>query len=167
MEWVARDRGVALHRSRVGEVNVVRKMVEVGATVGGEGNGGVIWPRTCFGRDAATGVAVLLHLMAATGRPLSALASMLPDYAVWKLRFAIPPARVAPALEALVKRFEGAPADREDGIRLRLDPDAAVPWIHARSSNTEPIVRAVVEARNAAEAEAISRDVRAALEPFA
>jgi phosphomannomutase len=141
-EDLAARYGVPFFRSKVGEANVVDLMLQKGAVLGGEGNGGVIDPRVGLVRDSFVGMALVLDAMAARGLPVSALADELPQYAIHKTTIAVAPDRVANALDAL-ERHCSAAADRLDGLRLDW-PDKS--WLLVRPSNTEPIVRAFAEA---------------------
>jgi len=144
IEDLAARRNSTCERVAVGEVNVARRMREVGATIGGEGNGGVIDPRVHYGRDSLVGMALILELMARRGRRLSELVSELPRYHMLKTKAPCPAERLAPALEAMRREGQAAGARSTDLDGLRLDwPDA---WVHIRSSNTEPVVRVIGEA---------------------
>jgi phosphomannomutase len=143
MDDVAARFGVPLHRTPIGEANVIAKMREVDALIGGEGNGGVIYPAIHGGRDAATGVGLILGAMAAAGKPISALNAEVPDYAMVKTKYdlgAMDPARIA-------EKMRGAFADAkelatEDGVKAVYGDR----WVHVRPSGTEPVLRAFAEA---------------------
>jgi phosphomannomutase len=140
--------GATVHRTPVGEAHVVQGMQRAGATLGGEGNGGVILRPVCLIRDSLSAMALVLDLAAATGRPLSAIVAQLPAYVMVKRRYEIEPgdgSAVARALERVTNRFAGADLNTDDGLRLDLDDG----WAHLRPSNTEPIVRLIAEARSA------------------
>jgi phosphomannomutase len=151
-EDLARKYGVPFFRSKVGEANVVDAMLERGAVLGGEGNGGVIDPRVGLVRDSFVGMALVLDAMAARELPVSALADELPRYAIYKTTIAVEPGKVAVALDTLERRFDDAKADRLDGLRLDW-PNGA--WLLVRPSNTEPIVRAIAEAATLEAAKAL------------
>jgi phosphomannomutase len=130
----------------VGEVHVVEAMVAEGAVVGGEGNGGVILTEVDPGRDAAVGVAVLLEVLAESGRPLSELVAALPQYAIEKRKVSCNSRALERAVEGLRDRHPRAFTHPvQDGIKLYLDGSLHCPWIHLRSSNTEPVVRIIAE----------------------
>ncbi|MGC9471752.1 MAG: phosphoglucosamine mutase [Bacteroidales bacterium] len=135
--------------SAVGEVNVVQKMKETGAVIGGEGNGGVIYPVLHYGRDALAGIALFLSHLAKSGETCSALRARYPDYYLIKekavLGDEVEPEKLFSKLE---NHFAGESLNREDG--LRIDFDHA--WVHLRLSNTEPIVRIYAEADDRTEA---------------
>jgi phosphomannomutase len=144
----ARECGAQVVRTPVGEAHVARTMVELGAPIGGEGNGGVMYPRAHVGRDAPVGAALVVALLARTGRPLSELVAAAPRYVIVKAKTARGPA-LEPAYAALRARFPEAEADLQDGLRLGW-PDR---WLHVRPSNTEPIIRLIAEAPTRAAAE--------------
>jgi phosphomannomutase len=158
-EDVARQFGVACHRAPVGEANVVERMRQVGAVIGGEGNGGVIDPRVGWVRDPFIGMGLILNLMAETGRKLSELAAALPAYAIVKEKYTAERERLPELFAALARRWPEATADRQDGLRLDW-PDR---WVQVRPSNTEPIVRVIAEAPRAEEAARLCREVGALL----
>jgi phosphomannomutase len=158
-EDIARRCGVTCHRAAVGEANVVEKMREVGAVIGGEGNGGVIDPRVGWVRDPFIGMGLILNRMADTGRTLSELAAELPAYVIVKEKFAAERDRLPGLFAALERRWPEAAADRRDGLRL----DWADRWVQLRPSNTEPVVRVIAEAPRAEEAERLCREVGALL----
>jgi phosphomannomutase len=142
-------------RSAVGEANVVEKMRQVDAIIGGEGNGGVIDPRVGFVRDPFIGMGLVLNLMADTGRPLSVLADELPRYTIVKEKYTVDGERLPRLFAALTEYWPEAGANRLDGLRLDW-PDR---WVHVRSSNTEPIVRVIAEAPQADDAAALCQEV--------
>jgi phosphomannomutase len=149
VEDLAGHFGRACHRAAVGEANVVEKMRETRAIIGGEGNGGVIDPRVGFVRDPFIGMGLILNLLAETGKKLSELVAELPAYSIVKTKFTIDPSRLPELFAALQKRWPEAKVNRLDGLRL----DWTDRWIHVRPSNTEPIVRVIAEAREEKEAE--------------
>jgi phosphomannomutase len=157
---VAAQASCACHRAAVGEANVADRMLEVGAVIGGEGNGGVIDPRVGLVRDPFIGMGLVLNLMAETGRRLSELADALPQYHIVKDKYTVPRDRLPGLFESLTRRWPQAQADRIDGLRLDW-PDR---WLHVRPSNTEPIVRVITEAPRAADAEQLCREVGALLQ---
>ncbi len=156
---IAARHGCVCHRSAVGEANVADKMLEVGAVLGGEGNGGVIDPRVGLVRDPFIGMGLVLNLMAETGRKLSELVAELPVYHIVKDKYTVPRERLPELFEALTQRWPEAAVDRADGLRL----DWADRWLHVRPSNTEPIVRVIAEAPAATNAEELCRAVGAML----
>ena len=155
VEDIATKFGCVCHRSAVGEANVAAKMHAVGAILGGEGNGGVIDPRVGFVRDPFIGMAMVLHLMAETGRKLSDLVAELPVYHIIKDKYTVSRDRLPELFGALVAKWPEAKANRDDGLRL----DWADRWVHVRPSNTEPIVRVIAEAPKAEDASQLCREV--------
>ena len=139
---VAADAGVPFHFAKVGEVNVALTMRDVGATIGGEGNGGVILPEMHLGRDAPVGAALMLQLMLEEARPLSTLLAERPRYVIVKDKLDRPNVSLDDAYRALRTAFPDAAADMQDGLRL----DWSDRWVHLRPSGTEPIVRVIAEA---------------------
>ena len=141
----------------VGEVNVTTKMKEVGAVIGGEGNGGVIYPESHYGRDALVGIALFLSSLAQKGCTASELRKTFPDYQIAKNRIDLTPETDVDAI--LVKVKEMFAADPEavvndiDGVKI----DFPTKWVHLRKSNTEPIIRVYSEAQTMDEADAIGK----------
>jgi phosphomannomutase len=154
-EDLARRHGCAFHRSAVGEANVVQKMREVGAVLGGEGNGGVIDPRVGWVRDPFVAMALVLSLLAEEDRALSQLVDTLPRYVIQKDKHPVAPERLPELYETLQRRYPEAGTDRQDGLRLDW-PDR---WVHVRASNTEPVVRVIAEAPATEGARALCREV--------
>ncbi|HET9682671.1 MAG TPA: hypothetical protein VFP15_01095, partial [Gemmatimonadaceae bacterium] len=163
VEAAAREAGVEMVRAPVGEVNVAVRMREVGAAVGGEGNGGVILPEVHLGRDAPIGAALLLQLLLEERRPLSAIVDALPRYVIVKDKLARPNASLDAVYGALESAFGDASADRQDGLRLAW----ADRWVHVRPSGTEPIVRVIAEAPDEAGARELVRRSREPLDALA
>ena len=153
---VADEMGVPFHFAKVGEVNVALTMRDVGATIGGEGNGGVILPELHLGRDAPVGAALMLQLMLEEGRPLSALVAAKPRYVIVKDKLDRPNVALDAVYAALRATFTDAKADTQDGLRLDW-PDR---WVHLRPSGTEPIVRVIAEAPSEADARSLIAQAR-------
>ncbi len=149
--------GVAVHRSAVGEANVVATMGDVGALAGGEGNGGVVWPEVALVRDSIGGMALVLCLLASRERTLEELVEKIPSYAILKEKLPIRAGLAEAAETALAEAFAGERIDRQDGIRI----DQEDRWVHVRSSNTEPILRLIAEAPTEPAAAELLRQVRA------
>lgn len=161
MDDVAESYGVPLIRAPVGEINVARRMQAEGATIGGEGNGGVILPDVHLTRDAPVAAALILQWMAATDRPLSQLAASIGRYEIVKEKLPRPSQPLDAVYDTLAARFPEATADRQDG--LRLDWPERRSWAHLRPSGTEPIVRIICEAPTRDEAQALVETLREAL----
>jgi phosphomannomutase len=152
-EDIAARHGVRAFRAKVGEINVIQAMRENGSVVGGEGNGGVILPDLHYGRDGILAVALTLQHLAERRTSLSALAAELPSYHIEKRKFDLDGRNVAEAYARLERAFPGAAVDRRDGLRFAWDRS----WVHARPSNTEPVVRVIAEAPAREEAERLCR----------
>jgi phosphomannomutase len=159
VEDVAARHGCPCYRSAVGEANVADRMLQAGAVIGGEGNGGVIDPRVGLVRDPFIGMGLVLNLMAETGQKLSELADELPAYHIVKDKYTVPHERLPALFDGLLARWPEAAVNRLDGMRLDW-PDR---WLHVRPSNTEPIVRVIAEAPRPADAEGLCRAVGALL----
>jgi len=151
LDDIAASCGGSVIRTAVGEANVVRAMFANNAVIGGEGNGGVIDLRIVPGRDSLVGMAYVLQLMAATGKSLSQLIAEIPRYEIVKTKFECRREDATRAVEALKQEFASEKIDTQDGIRIDWDKNPADPaatpaWVHARPSNTEPIMRIIAEA---------------------
>jgi phosphomannomutase len=124
--------------SAVGEVNVVNKMKEVQAVIGGEGNGGIIVPDFHYGRDALIGIALFLSHLAKTKKSISGLRKTYPDYFISKNKIELDNViDVKKIFENIKKKYKQLPINTEDGLKIEFDND----WVHLRTSNTEPIIR--------------------------
>ena len=151
---VTERHGGHYHASAVGEVNVVAKMKEVGAVIGGEGNGGVIYPELHYGRDALVGVALFLTYLARTGLTMTALRATYPAYFASKNKIALTPAiDVDKVLRDMKARYAGEKVNDIDGVKIDF-PEC---WVHLRKSNTEPIIRVYTEAKSMVEADALAQ----------
>ena len=143
-EDVAREAGADVMRVPVGEVHVAEAMKEAGAVIGGEGNGGVIYPPVHYGRDAIVGMGLILEMMARYGKPISEIAGEIPRYHMIKTKLECPTAIGRRAVRELARDTAGAASlDTSDGLRIDF-PDR---WIHLRASNTEPVLRIIGEAK--------------------
>jgi len=126
----------------VGEVNVVAKMKQVNAVIGGEGNGGIIVPDFHYGRDALIGIGLFLTHLALSGKKMSALRKRYPDYFISKNKIELQPGTdLASIFSAIQNKYAHHPLNTDDGLKIEFDND----WVHLRSSNTEPIVRIYAE----------------------
>lgn len=153
---VTRRHGCDYTAAAVGEVNVVTKMKEVGAVIGGEGNGGVIYPELHYGRDALVGVALFLTLMAKSGLKVSDIKEQLPHYAIAKNKIELTPdIDVDAILEAVKAKYASEEVTDIDGVKI----DFADSWVHLRKSNTEPIIRIYSEADTMEEADRLGREM--------
>lgn len=142
----------------VGEVNVTTKMHEVGALIGGEGNGGVIYPASHYGRDAMVGVALFLSHLAHLGLSVSAYKATLPQYSIAKNKIELSDnSLIDKILQAVKEHFAAERVNTIDGVKV--DFDAERKWVHLRRSNTEPIIRIYSEAPTEAEAQKLGEEV--------
>lgn len=144
VEDVAERRGAPFVRAPVGEINVARRMQSEGATIGGEGNGGVILPSIQHTRDASAGILLILQALADADAPISQIVADWPTYRIVKQKVSFERARLDAAYEALIETFAPGDIDRTDGLRLAWASDRA--WLHVRPSGTEPVVRLIAEA---------------------
>ena len=167
VEDAARDCGAEVVRTPVGEVHVARAILRLRAAIGGEGNGGVMYPALHTGRDAPVAAALLLALLARDGKRVSELVSAAPRYVIVKAKAERGTGNAEQGLEmasvyaALRKRFPDASVDTQDGLRLAWRDR----WLHVRPSNTEPIIRLIAEAPSAAAARDLVREGRRLAEP--
>lgn len=158
---VTRAHGGEYNAAAVGEVNVTTKMKETGAVIGGEGNGGVIYPALHYGRDAMVGIALFLTMMAKTGMKPTEIRAKLPAYEIYKSKIQLTPdIDVDAILEAIKERFAGERITDIDGVKI----DFADSWVHLRKSNTEPIIRIYSEAHTPEEAKALADRIKAVVE---
>lgn len=149
---VAAKYGCKVFRSAVGEANVVKRMKEVDAIIGGEGSGGVILPELHYGRDALVGIALTLQQLTEFGGSLSEFKDSLPSYFIAKKKILLGKANPDDIINVLNKKYSGENINNEDGLRI----DFKDHWVHFRKSNTEPIIRIITEAGNKELAESLS-----------
>lgn len=154
---VTRAHGCEYNAAAVGEVNVVTKMKETGAIIGGEGNGGVIYPEAHYGRDALVGVALFLSLLAHSGKKVSELKKEYPAYAIAKNKIELTPDIDVDAILAAVKEhFSNETVTDIDGVKIDFEDS----WVHLRKSNTEPIIRIYSEAHTMEEADRLAEEIK-------
>ncbi len=149
---VAAKYGCKVFRSPVGEANVVKRMKEVNAIIGGEGSGGVILPELHYGRDALVGIALILQQLTEFGGTLAEFKDSLPFYYIAKKKIVLEQANPDDIIIKLLKKYSGANINNEDGLRIDFEDH----WVHFRKSNTEPIIRIITEAGNKELAEKLS-----------
>lgn len=152
VEDVAKEFNCNVFRSPVGEANVVKKMKEVNAVIGGEGSGGIILPALHYGRDALVGIALTLQNLTDNNISITELKSTLPEYFISKMKIELEksPDEI---LKQLTQRFSSENINTEDGLRI----DFPEHWVHLRKSNTEPIIRIIVEAKTESKADEIAK----------
>lgn len=154
-------RGCTYTAAAVGEVNVTTEMRRTGAVIGGEGNGGVIYPALHYGRDALVGVALFLTLLAKSKMKVSELKMHYPQYAIAKTKLQLTPEmNVDAILEAVAKHYASEQLTTIDGVKIDFEDG----WVHLRKSNTEPIIRIYSEAHTMEEAEQLGENVRKIVE---
>ncbi len=142
---ITEDRGLAYHASAVGEVNVVNKMKAENAVIGGEGNGGVIYPELHYGRDSLVGIALFLSLLAEKKMKVSELRDSYPKYTISKNKIQLTPAiDVDKILKTMADRYKDEEVDTTDGVKIYIGKE----WVHLRKSNTEPIIRVYSESKS-------------------
>ena len=153
---VTTKHGGSYSASAVGEVNVTTEMKRTNAVIGGEGNGGVIYPASHYGRDALVGIALFLSSLAQKGCKVSELRATFPEYCISKNRIDLTPEiNVDKVLEAVKEKYAGERINDKDGVKI----DFADGWVHLRKSNTEPIIRVYSEAATMEEADALAKKV--------
>jgi phosphomannomutase len=143
--------GCSLFLSKIGEVNVTEEMQKQSAVIGGEGNGGVIYPRLNFARDSLVGMALIVHQLAETDQTITELVDTLPRFAMIKEKLVCPSDKISAVLRMLRQEYAAYPTDLRDGVKVSL-PDG---WFLVRGSNTEPIIRVIAEAKREADARTI------------
>ncbi len=143
IDEIAQYYNVLLFKTKVGEINVSQRMKEVEAVIGGEGNGGVILPEVHLGRDAATGIALILQALTEFDGTIAQLKQSLPQYYILKDKENVKNIDSEKVIDHFSEKFKNEQLDLTDGLRI----DRADSWIHLRKSNTEPIIRIIVESR--------------------
>ena len=159
---VTEAKGQSYSASAVGEVNVVKMMKDTNAIIGGEGNGGVIYPEIHYGRDALVGIALFLTHLAKTGLTCSQLRATYPDYTISKNKITLSPGMDTDLiLQKVQEKYKDQPNSTIDGVKIEFGNE----WVHLRKSNTEPIIRIYAESVSAAKAEELAeriiRDIKA------
>lgn len=158
LKKVTQKHGGQHFSAAVGEVNVVAKMKEVAAVIGGEGNGGVILPELHYGRDALVGTALFLSHLADTNKSMSDLRRTYPDYTIIKDKIQLTPnINTLSLLDFLSVKYRQYEQNKEDGLKLYIEDN----WVHLRRSNTEPIIRIYTESSSAVTAENLAKKIKA------
>ena len=163
LELVAARYGCAVYRTPVGEANVTEGMLRHRAVIGGEGNGGVIYPRINFARDSLVGMGLILHRLAESGQTVSALVAALPRLEIVKIQFPFPSQRLGEVFRKARREFADHPLDLRDGVKVTL----ADAWFLLRGSNTEPVMRVVAEAATEDAARSLALRIRGRVERMA
>lgn len=153
---VTEKHGAKYEAAAVGEVNVVTKMKETDAVIGGEGNGGIIYPELHYGRDALVGIALFLTHLAKFGKPVSMLRASYPNYFISKNKIDLSPEiDVDNVLSTMEEKYKNQPVNTIDGVKIEFDKE----WVHLRKSNTEPIIRIYAESESQATAEHLANKI--------
>jgi phosphomannomutase len=149
--------------SAVGEVNVVKKMKDTNAVIGGEGNGGIIVPDLHYGRDALIGIGLFLSHLAHSKKSIKALRNSYPDYFISKNKIELDKGvDVKTIFEKIKEKYKNQPLNTEDGLKIEFDKD----WVHLRTSNTEPIIRIYAESQNETTADNIAKRIMQDIKEF-
>jgi phosphomannomutase len=153
---VTEQKGQKYHAAAVGEVNVVTLMKTSHAVIGGEGNGGVIYPASHYGRDALVGIALFLTHLAKSGKDILSLRRSYPSYFISKNKIDLTPdLNIDNLLKEVQEKYKNQPISTIDGVKIEFDKQ----WVHLRKSNTEPIIRIYSESSTAAEADALAQGI--------
>lgn len=153
---VTEKRGATYTAAAVGEVNVVATMKAENAVIGGEGNGGIIYPASHYGRDALVGIALFLTSLAKSGKTCSALRSTFPEYVISKNKIELTPETDVDALlNELKEAYSAHEIDTRDGVKIYIEKE----WVHLRKSNTEPIIRIYSESSTKEKADALAQQI--------
>ncbi len=155
IDYVAKEAGVRLFRAKVGEANVVKKMKDVKAVVGGEGNGGIILPDLTYTRDALCGIALCLQYLLESKRTVTQLKDELPEFSIVKKRKKLQFEKRKLDYKKIISKLPKGKINQTDGLRI----DWKDSWLHIRKSGTEPIIRVIAEARTKKEAERLCNKV--------
>ncbi|MDH4057145.1 MAG: phosphoglucosamine mutase, partial [Cyclobacteriaceae bacterium] len=156
LQDVTEKAGGKYFSAAVGEVNVVQAMKKNKAVIGGEGNGGVIYPELHYGRDALVGIALFLSHLATSGLHASRLRAKYPSYFISKNKIELTPGMdVDGVLEAVKEKYKKQPVSTIDGVKIEFEKE----WVHLRKSNTEPIIRIYAESDMAVKAQHLARKI--------
>src|SRR4029078_1085993 len=155
LQAVAARFGCPLFLTKMGEVNVTQEMQKQNAVIGGDGNGGVIYPRINFARDSLVGMGLVLHLCAETGQTVTQLVDSLPRFSMLKEKLPCPSHKISAVLRMLRDEYASYSIHVRDGVKVML-PNA---WFLVRGSNTEPIIRVIAEAGTDMEVQKVLEEV--------
>lgn len=154
---ISEKHGVQYTASAVGEVNVVSKMKETNAVIGGEGNGGIILPELHYGRDAMVGIALFLSHLASSNKSMNSLRAQYPNYVISKNKIQLEDGmNIDDIIRKIKEKYDQYPQNTSDGLRIDIDQD----WVHIRGSNTEPIIRIYAESSTEQTANAIAQKMQ-------
>tara|TARA_B100000427_G_scaffold205388_1_gene170965 strand:- start:346 stop:1686 length:1341 start_codon:yes stop_codon:yes gene_type:complete len=153
---IVKEKNGVIHQTKIGEPNVTAKIKELNAIVGGEGNGGVIYPEVGWGRDSLVGIVLALNYLAKSNRPVSSIVSTYPNYVMLREKLTVSDTNDIPKLLSKIKnKYASFSQNQDDGVKVFLDSG----WIHVRPSNTEPIIRIFIEQATQDKAKRILEDV--------
>jgi phosphomannomutase len=156
LKVITQKSGCEYFASAVGEVNVVEAMKKNNAVIGGEGNGGIIYPDLHYGRDALVGIAMFLSHLARFGKSCSLLRSMYPNYSISKNKIELrPDLDIDKVLKSIKEKYKKYPCNTVDGLKIEFDGE----WVHLRRSNTEPIIRVIAESAHRTTADNLARKI--------
>ena len=160
---ITQKKGGSYNAAAVGEVNVVNKMKDTNAIIGGEGNGGVIYPKLHYGRDALVGIALFLSHLAKSDKTVSELRAQYPNYQISKNKIELTPEiDVDGILKAIEEKYKNNPINTIDGVKIEFENE----WVHLRKSNTEPIIRIYSESETLATAEHLANRIISDIKEF-
>ena len=154
LKVITENHGGVYSAAAVGEINVVQIMKKTNAVIGGEGNGGVIYPKTHYGRDSLIGIALIISLLTERNITLSELKKTLPSFSIVKKKLNFT-GEIDDVINFFKKEYASFKLTTIDGVRIDFDNS----WVHVRKSNTEPVVRVISEASNFKKAEALAKEI--------
>lgn len=157
VDYVAQQAGETVVRTKIGEINVSETMLEIGAAVGGESNGGLIIPAVHPCRDSYVSMAIILEMLADTNKPISSLKAAIPEYHIVKDKIKVSNDASLKILRSVRNHYKDENLNLLDGVHV----DFGDSWVHARRSNTEPVIRVMAEAPSQAKAEQLAKELRA------
>jgi phosphomannomutase len=161
---ITENSGQRYAAAAVGEVNVVIKMKETGAVIGGEGNGGIIYPPLHYGRDSLVGIALFLSHLALQKQSMTALRASYPSYFISKNKIDLAGGTDVDAiLKAMAIRYASFEVDTTDGVKIYIEKE----WVHLRKSNTEPIIRIYAESKDEASADLLAKKIMSEIKSLA
>ena len=153
---IVKEKNGVIHQTKIGEPNVTAKIKELNAIVGGEGNGGVIYPEVGWGRDSLVGIVLALNYLAKSNKPVSSIVSTYPNYVMLREKLTVSDTNDIPKLLSKIKdKYASFSQNQDDGVKVFLESG----WIHVRPSNTEPIIRIFIEQATQDKAKRILEDV--------
>lgn len=162
LDDIAKEYGCEVIRTPVGEVNVAEKMKELNAIIGGEGNGGVIYPELQYARDSLIAISLILEYMAKSNRSILEIVNEIPKYYIEKRKVECDRGEAIKILEKMKQKYKNEDVNLQDGIRVDWEDS----WLHIRPSNTEPVIRVIVESRSKKKTVDICNEVLTEIEDY-